>query len=746
MSDTATTPGRDGAFWIALVVLSVALLLAVRSLQPPDALPADAPEDLFSAGRAIETLRYLLGDETPHPVGSSANRAVRDRLIETLSGLGLDAKVQSTVGCNRRRATCANVENVLAEIPGETRDALVLMAHYDSVPHAPGAADDGSGVATLLETARVLMREPTPRNRILLVFTDAEEMGLLGAEGFFAEHPWVADVKAVINVEGGGSGGPSLLLRSSNPGGHLLDAFRDTASSPVAISYAQEVFARMPNDTDFTVPDRIGISSIDFAFAFEFNHYHTPLDTIDNLDSGSVQHHGGYVLPLARRLANSDLSVRQANFSYITIQQSFWITWPVGWTVPLAAIGLIGLLAATIRVRPMSTIRATSGGIGLALIATLIGMLACFGALWVADWIAGTTVNFPASPGPWRVLMGAGALLPVGLIAWWAGRRFGFWALYLGAWWWLGGLGLALAIAAPLAANLLVVPLLFASLSCVVAVFTMDSNNERVQNAVAIAAAAILAYPLMSVTYAMEQTQGLLLAPAIYASLVLVAIPLLPLRPGSRFVGATALAIVIGWVWVAFAPLYSEWRPQHLSLYYVLDHDERKARWAAVTINPVPDRIIDAFGAEPALGQIVPWATSQQFPNFDAAVVPLPAPSVTIERTDNNVILRFRSYTGGDFMQLALPASAGVSNLRVAGRPVEAVERDGFVSARFFALGDEELVISFSMAHDESVEAYIVDGSHTLPDIAAPFAAARGQLAVPQHRGDQLFAISRVQI
>jgi hypothetical protein len=271
-----SAPGGNRPVLAALGVLAVMLLLAVLSLQPPQPLGLDAPDEAFSAERAVGTLRYLLADETPHPVGSEANRAVRDRLMQTLEGLGLQPEIQRTVGCSAKSATCATVENVLAEIPGTTRDAVVLMAHYDSVPHAPGAADDGAGVVTLLETARVLTSNPTPRNRILLVFTDAEEMGLLGAEGFFAGHPWIADVKAVINVEGSGSGGPSLLLRTSEPGGHLLDAFRSTADSPVAISYAQEVFARMPNDTDFTVPDRLGISSIDFSFAFEFNHYHTP--------------------------------------------------------------------------------------------------------------------------------------------------------------------------------------------------------------------------------------------------------------------------------------------------------------------------------------------------------------------------------------------------------------------------------------------------------------------------------------
>ena len=90
----------DRAIWLALLTFLVALALAVRSLAPPEPLPIDAPPDKFSGLRALETLRYLLGDETPHPVGSAANQAVRDRLIETLRGLGVEPEVQRTIGCS----------------------------------------------------------------------------------------------------------------------------------------------------------------------------------------------------------------------------------------------------------------------------------------------------------------------------------------------------------------------------------------------------------------------------------------------------------------------------------------------------------------------------------------------------------------------------------------------------------------------------------------------------------------------
>ncbi|MFV2089555.1 MAG: M20/M25/M40 family metallo-hydrolase, partial [Pseudomonadales bacterium] len=693
-------PRSGNAIWYSLAAFAVMLILGVQSLQPPPALSADAPAGVFSGERAGVTLRYLLGDETPHPVGSAANRQVRDRLIELLEGLGLDPEIQRTVGCNQKWPVCANVENVFAEIPGKTEDTLVLMAHYDSVPHAPGAADDGSGVATLLEAARVLLREPIRRNRILLLFTDAEEMGLLGAEGFFADHPRVADVKAVINLEGAGSGGPSLLLRSSKTAGHLLNAVRQTASFPIAISYAQEVFARMPNDTDFTVADRAGIASIDFSFAFEFNHYHTPLDTVDNLDKRSLQHHGSYVLPLARRLADSDLNARAPNFSYLTIQQLFWITWPIGWTAALAAVGLSGLLLATVRIRKIVSIGSTLAATGLTMIAIPAGILTCFAALWFADQLIGTTVNFPANPWPWRLLMGAGALLPVVLCSWWLQDRLDFWARYLGVWWLLGFLALALALYAPLAANLLIVPLLAATLLILLAVFVLDLKNDAVRTSIGIAVAAILALPLLPISYASEQTQGLLRAPAIYAVLVLLAASILPFKADAKTVGIIAVTLLLGWIWVPFATLYSEWQPQHVSLYYVLDEDEGKAQWTAISSNPIPDRLLDAFGTAPQRRAIAPWST-QQFPTFPAPVVPIPEPDVQVRRLGADVRVTYRSRTGGDYVQLLIPEAAGVSDLTVAGHAVESVARNGLVGLRLFATGRDKVEFHFRLAETD---------------------------------------------
>ena len=154
---------------------------------------------------------------------------------------------------------------------------LALMAHYDSVPMAPGAGDDGAGVVAILEAARALKLEAPFKHPIMLILTDAEENGLIGAEAFFKQHPLAKEVGIVLNIEGSGSSGSSMVLRTSDSNELLIKSYSSENTSPYGFSFIKEIFKRMPNDTDFSVVERAKISGIDFAFAGERNHYHLSL-------------------------------------------------------------------------------------------------------------------------------------------------------------------------------------------------------------------------------------------------------------------------------------------------------------------------------------------------------------------------------------------------------------------------------------------------------------------------------------
>lgn len=57
-----------------------------------------------------------------------------------------------------------------------------------------------------------MVKNETPKNDIVILISDAEELGLLGAGAFVEHHPWAKDIGLVLNFEARGSGGPSYML------------------------------------------------------------------------------------------------------------------------------------------------------------------------------------------------------------------------------------------------------------------------------------------------------------------------------------------------------------------------------------------------------------------------------------------------------------------------------------------------------------------------------------------------------
>ncbi|WP_414632948.1 M20/M25/M40 family metallo-hydrolase, partial [Brevundimonas sp. UBA7534] len=99
--------------------------------------------------------------------------------------------------------------NIVGVLPGRdpALPAVALMAHYDSVPGSPGAADDASGVAAVLEAVRAIKARGPAERTLIVLLTDAEELNLDGARAFFSEHPLRDRIGAVVNLEARGGGG-----------------------------------------------------------------------------------------------------------------------------------------------------------------------------------------------------------------------------------------------------------------------------------------------------------------------------------------------------------------------------------------------------------------------------------------------------------------------------------------------------------------------------------------------------------
>src|SRR4051794_27205351 len=382
---------------IVLVVLGAILALALLRFRGPAPRPASAPATEFSAARALELHRQVIGN-VPHPVGSAEHDRVRDRLVARFRALGYDVAIQQRFACNAY-ASCAPVQNVIARQPGDAAGDVVLMvAHYDSVGAGPGASDDGSGVAAMLEVARALRGERT-RNPIVFLVTDAEEQGLIGAEGFVADAAAARDVAVIVNVEARGTSGPSFLFETSRHNQWLLPIVARALPRPATSSLFFNIYELLPNDTDLTVFKRGGYTGINFANIGEVAHYHTPLDDAAHLTPSTLQHHGDHLLAMARALAATELRrTSYDNAVWFDVLSFFIVWWPQRWSMTLAIVMLVLVLAAAVvRLRDgETTARAITMGVASFFLALVLALL--LGA--AATWLGGLPPLRAAGGGP----------------------------------------------------------------------------------------------------------------------------------------------------------------------------------------------------------------------------------------------------------------------------------------------------------------------------------------------------------
>ena len=210
--------------------------------------------------------------------------------------------------------------NVVAELTSVRRDAptTLVCAHFDSrqqdisAPEAPapGADDNATGVAVLLECARVLATHDEPRrDHIRFVFFSGEEQGLLGSTAYAASAENRRGLRFVFNVDQVGFPPPDRAIfvdrdQGGNPAnnarsGALVAAIEQLAAERIRVPTRVDPAA----DSDYIPFDRYGIPIVGLYEAGMKNpHYHRDTDTFDRIDPN-------YVVDVARLALASILAL-----------------------------------------------------------------------------------------------------------------------------------------------------------------------------------------------------------------------------------------------------------------------------------------------------------------------------------------------------------------------------------------------------------------------------------------------------
>ncbi|GAA2488156.1 M28 family peptidase [Winogradskya humida] len=653
----------------AVAVLAVIGTFALLGVRPPAARPADAPATEFSAARAFTHVQAIATG--PHVTGSVANDAVREHIVTTLRGLGLDAQVQDTVSIQGSQLSAsaggvglARVRNVVALWPGTASTGrLFVVAHYDSAQTGPGGNDDAAGTSAILEAARALTAGPRLRNDVVFVLTDAEEGCLCGAKAFVDQHPLAQQGGVVLNLEARGSSGPSIMFETAKDNAGLVGAYAKVPY-PVGTSFAVEIYRMLPNDTDFTAFRERGFTGLNSAYIDGAAVYHSPMDTPSAMDKDSLQHHGDNLLALTRDLGNADLPALRSDedATYFPVPWGL-VDYPGSWTWPLAVLALVAVLvlAWLARRRGLASAPRQLAAFGSALVPLLTAPLLAQ-LLWISiKIIRPGYAELPIDPyRPWWYRLAVVAVVAAVVFAWYAllRRRLGPLAMTVGALTWLALLGLALAAFAPGGSYLTVLPVLAGALTGIASVL-LNGRLAVLWTALGAAVAVVILLPTAVLFF---PAMGMNLAAAGAFIVVLLALAIVPvidlLHPAvvqrrnaetvepevvrtrgvvalrARRRGAlptlVALLAVIGCVATGLAvDRFDPAHPEPTHLMYALDADTGQARWLSASTT-TSDWTAQYVKGDPApVTDTLPAFGDEELLTGPAQAVPLAAPLLT---------------------------------------------------------------------------------------------------------------------
>lgn len=748
---------------VALRWIAALAALTLLSRSAIDA-PAGASHSPFSEPRAFETLTRLAAAETPHPSGTPANAQMRDRIIHELTAAGYTPEIQSAIACGPadRNPGCTAVDNIIAVHKGTGPGKAVLaLSHYDSTPAGAGVSDDGVGVAVMIELARHVATLNS-RNDIIFLITDGEETGLRGAIAFATQHPLMNRVGVVVNVEARGASGRSMMFETGDGNASLIDMYADVVPRPAANSLTYEVYKRLPNDTDFSVFRRAGLSGFNLAFTGSASLYHSARDSTRTLDRRSLQHQGEQAFALTLALADADLAqlTTTDNATYFDVFGRWLIHWPTGANLPMAALAIVGVLGLMVRHRRAFTLSGTLWSLLVVVAAPAL----LFGV--------GRALSFPLGVWP--------GVHPLDHPAPWAGRI----ATLVAPWIVILPLARLLRSRADARATSLIVWLVFALLSAVVAetvpgaayvflvpviafvVIALLESFARPQSLswASNTGALMLAFFMIGLVLVLEVTLGFDMTQYKIMALAPVVLALVPIiaadtsaRARSWWIELSAAAVVAICAVIAMrAPAYSADHPRGFN-FTLNDNGIDAPVWQASFVGAV-----DRDWLESARFSTSPQPL-KQFGVFDisgyvrtSADGHLPPPTFTVTRNETEaaqsglrvITATLRTSRNGAGLGMVVPAGAGIHSIRVSGHDLLPImPRTRPVLLRFSGFVDRDVPLEITFDPQQAESITIVERG-PLPDTheGRALTAIRPATAAAVHLGDAAVVSARVPL
>ena len=727
------------------VIILCAIAFSWQSQKPDDHAFSDNNETLFSRDRALGHLKQIA--DAPHYTGTEQQAAAKDYLVTELKALGLDVHIQEELGQGTGRNTSSHVRNIVARLPGTAGErpnsALALVSHYDSATYSsPGASDAGSGVVTILEAIRAFIAKGEPhRNDILVIFTDAEEQGLLGAEAFANHHPWAENLGLILNFEARGSGGPSFMLLETNGGNsELIKAFSKAGvAHPQANSLMYSIYKLLPNDTDLTVfREQRDINGFNFAFIDDHFDYHTEQDTIQRLDPSTLNHQADYLTSLLPFFANEDLTALNSEqddvffniANLMMVQYPFYFAWPL---FAIAGILLLALLSITFK-QGLCSVKSICVGALPAMISTalsiVIGVVGWKVLLSMYPQYSDIRHNFPYNG---HAILSAFILFAIGIsssIYLWFKNRYSYLnAPSLGTFPLFLWLGINVFICLYLVgASFFIIPLL----GSLLAFIHCALNNQKWHSfplalALFLLPGVVIISPQIPTFVIGLGMNNLFIATLLSCLLMLLLLPGLVFLRGANWVARLSLVFGVGLLFYAHLNAgYTATNKKPTSVNYLYDTDEQRAY--LFSYNRALDSFTNQFFTDEdknteQLDKLYPSYRSTKI-QFVTETPVLPLNSASIEVLSNQINegfrtleIRIRPARQNNMLQLVTFSPLRLVNLTVSGQSFDTLDSD-FDKGTIFrhVVTDlDHLDVSLTITTDQSLNLRLLETRFDLP-------------------------------
>src|SRR6476661_1320319 len=200
------------------LLVGIPLLIAAFTVFHPHPLPAPTLQPDFDGATARLTAEQFANTNPDRVPGSPGARRAANWVAQRLGQYGLE------LGRERFHAKIpgrgsVELENLLAVRQGRSNQLIVVVAHRDNTGAGPGANDNGSGTAALLELARSYAtpqappQPPQPNHSILFLSSDAGSYGGLGVARFITHYRYRDRVVAVVDLDSiAGNGRPHCVF------------------------------------------------------------------------------------------------------------------------------------------------------------------------------------------------------------------------------------------------------------------------------------------------------------------------------------------------------------------------------------------------------------------------------------------------------------------------------------------------------------------------------------------------------